>query len=307
MKFRAVCIECYKNEKDAFFSKEENSKLPYFVALDKYYFENEDKRGKDIYYETDVRDTPGFVLTCKYGHESFIYLEIEVYELLYDRGIFAYNDHYYREAIVNLASSVERFHEYCIRLMLYASRVKFEEVKETFKLLKYTERQYGSFVSLFTSTFKISPPKIGHIELKKLKKEWSNFRNDVVHNGYFPTRDETIQAINLTSKYMYEVLQYFKVDNSSFNKDALMNYKYTNIDIIIADLVKEYKELNGKEPEKIKEVDLTSVVVKPFVSYIFYKIGVDGIKKSEFHKYSEEQLEDMIKLFIEDNKDAYKK
>lgn len=304
MKFRAICFECYKKEKYDFFSKKENADLSYFDALNKYYFETGDRLEKDIYYETDVKETPGFVLTCKYGHESFVYLGIEVYEILFDRGIFAYSDQYYREAVVNFASSVERFHEYCIRLMLYACRVQLDDVNKTFKSLKYTERQYGAFVSLFVSLFKVSPPQIGRI---KPNSEWSSFRNNVVHNGYFPTREETIQALSLTSKYIYEVTQYFEESGKPFDNDTLYHYKHSSLDKIVDNLVEEYKGANKNDPEKIKKVDLAAVDVTPSIRYFFDMIDLDKATETELHKYSEEQIDNIINDFIEDNKDAYKK
>ncbi|WP_214846362.1 hypothetical protein [Exiguobacterium sp. S90] len=315
MKFRAVCPKCYEKNKKEFFLKEENSSAPYFSALQKYYYSEEDRiEDRDIFYEIDVQDKRGFILTCKYGHESLVYLGAEVYELLFDRGIFAYHDHYYREAVVNFASSIERFHEYCIRLMLYSCDVEVNDVKEMWKLLKQTERQYGAFVALFVSLFKTVPPKMDFMEKKQ---EWSSFRNDVVHNGHFPTKEEAIKAINITSKYIYEVINVLNEDNDVLgeNFNAVIDYESSGVKTVFNDLVKQYEEKNGK-PANINEVERSTIHLHTAIRFMYdFNATNDYGHTKEFkhnkyfeaHTYDEEELAYVVDQFIKINKSGYRK
>lgn len=121
--------------------------------------------------------------TCPNGHKNSFFLSNPRYELLYDMGISAYLDGYYREAALDFAACIERFYEYCIFTLTFHWDA-INELSDMWKeMAVYSERQYGAFVALHFSKLGFSPPKPtkSHIE----------FRNNVTHKGHFPTKEET--------------------------------------------------------------------------------------------------------------------
>ena len=111
-------------------------------------------------------------------------------------GTQALIDGYTREAIVNVASSLERFYEFCIELFCEINKVSCDSYQTTWKLIsKQTERQLGAYFLLYLNCLKRLPV---HIPDKQV-----NFRNRVIHQGYIPNNQEVMEYICC----VYEVIK----------------------------------------------------------------------------------------------------
>lgn len=295
MKFRCICKECRIKDKDDFFQKKEFKGLNYFQILNNYHFSEQYAYAKkDIYIEVDVQDKRGFIFECAQGHVSVGVISIETFELLYDRAIFAYDDAYYRETVANLASSVERFHEYCVNLILNTSEVEKQHVHALWKRVsKQSERQYGAFMFLYLSLFKTPPPDIKNL---KSKIQWSSFRNNVIHSGYFPSKIEAEKSIEITSQYIREI------KNNLINKigeNNVFEYRHEEDLKTYDDLIKTYQLREGSE---LENVDITNVTIIPYLDIKDYKKTYPWETNEKIKK----NLEEKILEFKELNLTAYR-
>jgi len=119
--------------------------------------------------------------TCGKGHKTVAVVQQLRFELLSEIGKNAIIDGYNREGVVSFAGALERLQEfYC----LVVWRSQKLDTEGALKSLRLSERQLGAFVATHLMVEKTAPILLSSSE--------SKFRNDVVHNGYIPTRDEAI-------------------------------------------------------------------------------------------------------------------
>lgn len=152
----------------------------------------------------DFLDDYLYDFTCKNGHENHVALSNHKYELLFDSGICALDDGYYREAVADFAASLERFYEFCIRMILISTTENGIENfnKSWSEIHKQSERQYGAFCVLYTFVMDRVPPKPNDNKV--------NFRNKVIHQGKFPSKVETLDYAKYVSeriKNIYSALE----------------------------------------------------------------------------------------------------
>lgn len=137
-----------------------------------------------------------YFFECKQGHKNFIMLQEERFETLFQIGANALMDGYYREAVNSFTTSLERFYEFCTKVFCKKNNITNDVFDKNWKFIaKSSERQFGCFLFLYLIEFK-EPPL-----LKKDEDSWRNLRNEMVHNGKIPTREEAL-------KYGEEVRQF---------------------------------------------------------------------------------------------------
>lgn len=129
-------------------------------------------------------DSNIFVYDCwPEKHVSVIYFYEKKFEILFESGLRAINDYYYREAVASLSAALERFYEYCIQLILL-ERIDNKIFNKTWKYISnQSERQLGAFIFVFLQAFNTLP--------SILDTDSIGFRNKVIHKGYFPDLKET--------------------------------------------------------------------------------------------------------------------
>jgi hypothetical protein len=134
----------------------------------------------------ELRDDDKYELTCQFGHKTTTILQQLRFEILFDIGAHAILDGYYREAVLSFTSSLERFYEFAIRVFLN----KISKSDDLFqncwkKISSQSERQYGAFIFLWASFFNGVPELLSGTQIE--------FRNDVIHKGRIPSRDEAFK------------------------------------------------------------------------------------------------------------------
>jgi hypothetical protein len=133
----------------------------------------------------EFRDDGKYEITCSYGHEATTILQQQKFEVLFDIGAHAILDGYYRESVSSFAASLERFYEFSIRAFLSKASGSDNLFKTCWKLVSsQSERQLGAFIYLWASTFNAPPALLSNTQV--------SFRNDVVHKGKIPTKEEAI-------------------------------------------------------------------------------------------------------------------
>jgi len=178
MKIQLYCIDCLKellSQKDCKNSESD----PIFAIVN------------------ELSDNGLYFYTCPKGHASKAILSNLKFELLFDLGLHAINDGYYREAVSSFTSSLERFYEFYIKVSWHSHGSSFDQIEQTWKqIANQSERQLGAFISCFIND------NIAQPQLMNSNKEIP-FRNNVIHKGYIPKREEAIDY----SKLILELIE----------------------------------------------------------------------------------------------------
>lgn len=74
-----------------------------------------------------------YTIRCPKGHQGVIVLKKLNFELLFDLGINAIGDGYYREAVASITSALERFYEFFIKTVWHAQGLSFEIIDKNWK------------------------------------------------------------------------------------------------------------------------------------------------------------------------------
>ena len=115
-------------------------------------------------------------------------------------GAIAIIDGYHREAVANFAGALEKFFEFYVHFVLLKFCTKPEVFQDMWKLLgNYSERQLGAFFLAYALDTGEDPPYVGRKPVE--------FRNRVVHKGYIPTREETIEYGAEIGRFIWPVLE----------------------------------------------------------------------------------------------------
>ena len=137
----------------------------------------------------EFRDDGRYELTCPFVHETTTIVQQQKFEILFDIGAHAILDGYYREAISSIASSLERFYEFAIRVFLEQSSKSDDLFQSCWRTVSsQSERQLGAFIFLWASNVGSAP--------KLLSDKQTAFRNNVIHKGKIPTKEEAIKYGN---------------------------------------------------------------------------------------------------------------
>lgn len=144
--------------------------------------------------ENKVELNEEFILefTCKYCNSSDrVELGLEKYHVLFDLGIICLKRGYYKEAVSDFATALERMFEFSIKCMLRKNNIESKTIESIWKEVKnQSERQYGAFVFLYAREFN----KVFKLDTNKI-----SFRNNVIHKGMFPNFNDTYDY----AKYVY--------------------------------------------------------------------------------------------------------
>ena len=143
-------------------------------------------------------DDGQYDVACPAGHHVIATLDPQGFALLYEEGVHALADGYYREAVISFAASLERFYESFLRASLLQRDVSTETIEACWKEVRnQSERQLGGFIFAYASEFGTQPTL--------LQKKQIELRNAVTHRGKIPTHQEAID-------YGQEVLDLLRGD-----------------------------------------------------------------------------------------------
>lgn len=138
---------------------------------------------------SELNDSGVYPVSCEKGHSGNVILNNLKFELLFDLGVNAIIDGYYREAVSSCTSALERYFEFFIKVIWTVNGCSEEQITKAWKKMSnQSERQLGAYIALFTNKFSE--------ELPLLDDKTTSFRNSVIHKGALPTRDEAISYAN---------------------------------------------------------------------------------------------------------------
>lgn len=178
-------------------------------------------------YSLPIQDGNVYEFACQFGHKNVVLVPQLKFEILFEIGLNAIVDGYYREAVSSVASALERFQEFYLRVVAHKTGRAMEFEGAWRHLVKQSERQLGAFV-LASVIHSGAEPNI-------LASKWVEFRNLVIHRGKIPSLGE---ATNFAS----EVLRMMRLSLVELRSSAR-----EEIGRVVGDHLKEtFTRLQGK-------------------------------------------------------------
>jgi len=146
---------------------------------------NEDVSSAKFVALSEINDSNLYEVQCPKGHESYVVLQQQKFELLFDIGACALLDGYYREAVTSFTSSLERLYEFFIRAALLQTGIAANDIETIWSHLgKQSERQLGAYIAIYTRECGTTPALLSRKNVE--------FRNEVIHRGKIPNRSEAV-------------------------------------------------------------------------------------------------------------------
>ncbi|KAA5548260.1 hypothetical protein [Adhaeribacter rhizoryzae] len=167
-----------------------------------------------------VNNTGVYEVNCSKGHKSKTVIDNIDFEILYEYGLNAIADGYFREAVSTLTASMERYYEFFIKSILKSSSNEFDKIDKIWKnVSNQSERQLGAYIFLYSQAFGEEPL------LLNTNKEVP-FRNSVIHKGYIPNRQETIAFADTVMQLIETSLLNLKNKFPEATIETFLNYGY---------------------------------------------------------------------------------
>lgn len=201
----------------------------------------------------EVNNTGIYEVNCNKGHKSKTIIDNIDFEILFEYGINAIADGYYREAVSSITSSMERYFEFFIKAALRASKIEFATIDKVWKnISSQSERQLGAYVMLYTQTF-------GEEPLLLSSNKEVPFRNSVIHKGYIPTKSEATDFGNSVMQIIETSLIKLKSKFPDVTNDVFDYYGYNRI---AHEKIKIIKKETGTEQNVACVNIMTTIDVK---------------------------------------------
>lgn len=156
--------------------------------------------------DVEPRNDGVYQIRCARGHETQVTTNHKAFEILYEIGITAVADGYYREAISSFFAALERYYEFALKFIWKVSKVEDPEAEKVWKAIsKQSERQLGAYVGAFLGLIGKAPPLID--------QKMTELRNKVVHQGHIPNQEEALQCAYAVRACIYDNWRLMLMDN----------------------------------------------------------------------------------------------
>lgn len=234
----------------------------------------------------EVNNTGIYEVNCDQGHTSKTVLNNIDFEILFEYGLNAIVDGYYRESVSTITASLERYFEFFIKVILTHSKVQNEEIEKTMKLVSnQSERQLGAYIFLYCQTFGEKPPLLN--PNKEVK-----FRNKVTHKGYIPTKEESIKYADKVLELMEDSLIKLKNKFPEATKTTFENFGYRKT---------AEEQLKKKSEEDFVTVNIMTTIDVIHGREINKKDGRKGNVEKRIEVIKERRTPRILKLLPKDN------
>jgi len=203
-----------------------------------------------------ISDKITYAYHCKCKERCDIVIENPLFDILFEIGIYSLKNGFYRDAISTMNTALERFFEFCSKLLfLYDDggfnilqskhlnfNLPFESEDQQNAILKISddnfkdkmnkienfwkpvksssERQYGVFLAAYLAVFKESLDNIHDKKMTEGKKEkFVERRNRIVHQGAFSSYEEAVEFGNVVQNFIKLTLNKIEdiIDKSDFS------------------------------------------------------------------------------------------
>ncbi len=156
--------------------------------------------------------------TCPNNHNIKYILQEQLFELLFDIGLHAIKDDYFREAVSSFAASLERFYEFYIKLIAYRNGKEEKEIELSWKAIKnQSERQMGAFIFTYLNENGKSPNVLDNRNV--------SFRNNVIHRGAIPTKELAVEFGQSVLDIVNPIIRDLKINSSKELAESVFRHQ----------------------------------------------------------------------------------
>jgi hypothetical protein len=158
-----------------------------------------------------------YKLTCARGHDSVTLLQAHKFEVLFELAVYAIVDGYYRDAVSSFTSALERFFEFYIDVQSHKLGIDATEFTRAWKLVaKQSERQLGAFIFTYLCATKKPPEMLSGASVE--------FRNNVIHAGQIPSREEAIKYGEQVAEVLTPILGELRIHDEAQVQQAVVRH-----------------------------------------------------------------------------------
>lgn len=138
---------------------------------------------------------------CEKGHKTVIDLRnSEFFELLYVSALDALSKGCHIESVLSFHASLESTYKFFVDVIFVKNQIPENTILKFWKKMKLSERRLGVFSAHYLSV-------TGEVFVTNEVEKLSKFRNDVVHEGNFKSREEVIEYARKTTNIQMEILK----------------------------------------------------------------------------------------------------
>lgn len=171
----------------------------------------------------ELHDDGLYWMECPAGHKTVTCLQQHKFEVLFDLAANAIIDGYYREAIASFASCLEDFYEFYVNVICIKHNINQNNYRDTWKETRnQSERQLGAYIFVYLLENNERPRLLNS---KKVK-----FRNDVIHKGKIPSKEEAIEYGQEVLDLIVPVLSKLKEEESEHLTEAVSRHIKETLD-----------------------------------------------------------------------------
>lgn len=154
---------------------------------------------------------------CEKGHDGIVILDNMNFELLFDLGINAIADGYYRDSVASITVALERYYEFFIKVAWRVQSLEFNKIDDAWKdISQQSERQLGAYVALYSFLFGEPPTLLPNFQV--------SFRNEVIHKGIVPTKEKSIKYAELVLTIIRGSLNKLKSKHFEILQNVFQHY-----------------------------------------------------------------------------------
>jgi len=191
-----------------------------------------DGHPSDVAISIELQNDGLYKVTCPRGHVTVTAIQEQKFEVLFDLGAMALLDGYTREAVSSIAASLERFFEYYVAVVSLKHGIAHEHfIKAWSPISKRSEQQVGAFLFLYLIENKkplepliLNAKPVLDGRSRGNTPTWSEFRNDVIHNGYIPSSVQVIEYGDLIYQFIYRLIAELRASCSEFMGKAVFHH-----------------------------------------------------------------------------------
>lgn len=234
----------------------------------------------EMHYSIEITDKLLYEFYDVNGKLNRFFIKNPKYELLFDMGMCAYLNGFYREAVLDFAASLERFYENCINIFLIERDLNQnaygEKIEQLWKpIKKQSERQYGAFLAMYMMTR-------GHLP-ELFPDKQTEFRNKVTHQGLFPNKNDTLMYAKEVAKFIINV--YNELTDNFTNVNKLNHLRFLETIQNENQLKKERDEKGLPSNEKLEGIPIFSFFRNHYSQENWFECMLEDFKKEYNNRY----------------------
>lgn len=193
-------------------------------------------------------------MKCNNGHEFTALLQVPKFAFMFENGLTAFNNGFYIEAFSCFYSAIELFRiDFSLAYFHSYEGKSVNELKNLFNKLKRSEQYKGVYEITYGLYYEKSRYK-DRVNTEKIANNLVNLRNEVVHSGHIPSKEEAENLGYSIYKSIITTYQTFNIkghpDTDPFPWPAIMQYYSDSIVEYCQENILDYQDISQNKDSR---------------------------------------------------------